>query len=115
MANQQNVSFDLGETWEVDFTACDGNGVALADITGATVALYLKVGSATLMVPSQSTGVVVNGPKAQAKVTVTPAQQVAANLTAMVASYVIRLTLVDGVTVSDQLVGSWAINGTAAG
>ena len=114
MATTANLVFDLGETWIIDLTAYDSDGLTAFDLTGATVALYVKGSSAAILTPANTTVVLTTPASGKARITVTPAQQAAAGITAaQVGNYVLRVTLNTGV-VTDQAVGSFTIRATAA-
>ncbi len=108
-----NLTFDLGETWIIDHTSCNTDGLTPIDITGGSVGFYVKGTAAAVLTPSQATSTITDGPNGKATIKVTPAQQTAAGVTAQVASYVIRTTLADG-TVTDQNIGTLTIRTTAA-
>lgn len=114
MATTANLVFDLGETWIIDLTAYDSDGLTAFDLTGATVGLYVKGASAAILTPTNTTVVLTAPASGKARVTVTPTQQTTAGITAgQVGTYVLRVTLQDG-TVTDQNVGSFTIKQTAA-
>jgi len=113
MATTTNLTFDLGETWIINHTATS-DGTTPLNLTGATVALYVKGAAAAVLTPAQSTTVITNASLGQSTIKVSPAQQTAAGITAgQVCNYVLRITLQDG-TVTDQNAGSFTIRQTAA-
>ena len=113
MPIQTNIAVDLGETWVINHTSYSSDGVTPLNLTGGTVALYVKGTAGAILTPVQSTVTYPAPTAGQSNIVVTPAQQIAANVTAQVANYLIRTTLSDG-TVSDQNIGVMAINSTAA-
>lgn len=113
MATTTNLTFDLGETWIINHTATSDGSTPL-NLTGATVALYIKGSSSAILTPANATAAITNAAAGQSKISVSPAQQTAAGITAgQVGTYVLRVTLQDG-TVTDQNVGSFTIKQTAA-
>lgn len=113
MTITSNLTFDLGETWIIDHTSCNTDGVTPIDITGGSVNLYVKGTTTAVLIPSQTTSTITDGPNGKATIKVTPAQQTSAGVMAQVAAYVIRTTLADG-TVTDQNIGTLTIRATAA-
>lgn len=114
MATTANLVFDLGETWIIDLTAYDSDGLTAFDLTGATVALYVKGSSSAILTPANTTVQLIAPTSGKARITVTPAQQTTAGITAaQVGTYVLRVTLNTG-QVTDQAIGSFTIRATAA-
>ena len=90
------------------------DGTTPLNLTGATVALYVKGSASAILVPAQSTTTITNAALGQSTIEVSPAQQTAAGITAgQVGNYVLRIALLDG-TVTDQNIGSFTIRQTAA-
>jgi hypothetical protein len=113
LATVQNLAFDLGETWIIKHTATQ-DGKSPFNLTNASVALYVKSSAGVVIIgPSQQTTTITDVVNGLSQITVTPAQQTAAGVTAQVASYLIRVTLQDG-TITDQNWGSFTIRSTAA-
>ena len=113
MALQKNLAFDLGETWIIDHTSYDYDGVTPLDLTGGSVVLYVK-GAITALIGAGNQTLTLTSPTlGQSRIVVTPAQQTSAGVTVQVARYLIRTTLADG-TVSDQNYGAFNITATAA-
>ena len=108
MAKVQNLAYDLGETWIIDLDANDTDGVTPLDLTGATVSLSIKNASGYVIQAAQTTVTILNASLGLARITCSPTQQATANVTALVASYLIWVTLSSGI-VSDQATGVFEI------
>ena len=114
MAAPWNLSFDLGETWIIDHTAYDSDGVTPRDLTGATGVLYVKSQTGAQVLPTAQQSFTLTTPtQGKSRFKVTPAQQIAASISAISGTYVLRFTYPDG-TVEDQNYGTFTINATAA-
>lgn len=105
MATESNLNFRLGETWVIAITCEDAGGTPLA-LAGADVRFRLATPALSLVLDlAVGSGVSLGTGAGMATITVTPAMQVAAGVTARLHSYEIRAELADG-TVSDQAFGS---------
>lgn len=116
MALTTNLQFDLGESWQIDGTCNDTDGVTPLGLTGATISFYVRRrGDSQLLIsPSQVTTSITSAAAGKYRIRMSPAQQQAAGLTPQAAWYLIRITLNDG-TVTDQNDGAFIIRPTAAG
>ena len=77
MATVQNLAFDLGETWLIDLTAYDGDGLTVFDLTSATVALYVKNATTIILAPANQSFSLTAPTSGKARITVTPANTTA--------------------------------------
>ena len=103
-----NLSFKLGETWSLDATCRDSLG-SVINLTGATIKWRLSLNGAPALDCSLGNGItIVSAAGGECLITVTPAMQVAAGLSAAFYQHQCRVTLADA-SVSDQFAGSFAV------
>lgn len=110
MALNQNLAFDLGETWIINHTAYNSDGVTPLGITGATVEFQVKNGSSILIPFSATTVTIPIGTDGKSVITVPPSAQ--AGLAPGVYSFTVRIILAGGI-ITDQTYGSIAVSGSA--
>jgi hypothetical protein len=110
MSAVANQIFRLGETWVMDATCHDSLGNALG-LSGAAIKWRLSLNGAEAMDAAVGSGIAtVNGGTAgEILITITPAMQIAAGLAAGYYRHQCRVTLSDGVTVTDQFAGSFKV------
>lgn len=106
-----NVSLKLGETWALDVTCHDSLGDVIS-LAGCAVRWRLVAANgAVLLDLALGSGIaLVNGGTAgECMITVTPAMQSAAGIPAGFCRHQCRVTLSDGVTVTDQFYGAFKV------
>lgn len=110
MSVETNLTFVLGETWEVDFDLNDDAGEDL-DLTAGSVAFRLsRRGVLQFELTSSGDDVVVESPSnGRGTITVPPEEQ--EGIFAAVYSYEVRVTLFGGV-VTTQNTGSVTVSAT---
>jgi hypothetical protein len=111
MTAVSNLAFKLGETWTLDFTAHDSLGNVI-NLSGATVRWRLAANNGSLLLDlaiGSGITLVNSGTNGEGLITITPAMQAAANISASFCQHQCRVTLVDGVTASDQFAGSFQV------
>jgi hypothetical protein len=79
MSASLDLSFHIGETWRIAFTACDENGVPI-DIGGGTVRFRLSNSGVPVLTVSTDDAVSIGDGLGEAKIEITPAIQTLANI-----------------------------------
>lgn len=97
MANEQNLTFVLGEDWEIAFALNDAAGADL-DITGGEVAFRLSRRRVeAMLLTTAGSDISIESPSiGLGSIAVTPPDQSAAGIYAAVWDYEVRATLADG-------------------
>jgi hypothetical protein len=107
MASVSNLVFKLGETWIIDGVCHDSLGNYIA-LSGCAVKWRMALNGVTVLDLAIGSGITLvnNGNVGEILITITPAMQIAVNLTPAFCQHQCRVILQDGVTVTDQFYGS---------